>query len=272
MIDTEQKLFNFLKKHNIPYKQDDDKHPRFVYINSEIAKEMIKQEYLVTNNINNHQAPIVCFDSKQASIQLKNLTNSRPSNISYKPPLINDILANVEILTQQNCIVYNSGYCEVLSNSVQSEQKIKNILTQNNIDFIKIKKENKSVIRLPYTSETKKVLNENKLVTSTYYAQIDNSRLFILNILDYSLITRYASTGRFELAIPTKYSELRNEMVAILKQQCIQAKKIQDSYTKQYFLSFPQTQNSLNFVKTLKYAQLSTVPNDYIQIKNTQRI
>ena len=271
LIDTPKKLYDFLKKHNIPYKLDDDNNPRFVYINPEIAKELVKQEYLVLNNVNNYNAPIVIFDSNQAHIQLKNLTSSRPSNISYKPPLINDVLANVEIRTQQNCIIYNTGYCEVLPGSVQSAQKIKNILNQNNIEYVTITKENTSVIRMPYTQETEKVLTENKLTASTSYAKTDNTRLSILNILDYSPITQYTSTGRIELAIPTRYSELRNEMITILKQQGIHPQKLKDNYTGQYFLSFPQTRSSLNFVKALKHARLSTVPNDYMPVKNTQR-
>ena len=84
-------------------------------------------------------------------------------------------------------------------------------------------------------------------------------------------ITQYTSTGRIELAIPTRYSELRNEMMTILKQQGIHPQKLKDNYTGQYFLSFPQTRSSLNFVKTLKHARLSTVPNDYMPVKNTQR-
>lgn len=280
-LTTPQQLFDFLHQHKIPYQLDNEQYPRFVFIDHQIAKELLQKEYLIKNNLHQHGAPIVIITSNHAEIQLKYLTNSRPSNMPYKPPFLKDILENVSITTNQkeadihkSFIVYpNSGYCEIFTNpkhSKQEAQKITEFLNNHNIEHIRINQENTIVLRTPYSANTENLLKENHLISSTYYSEVDKVREAILQILDKSKITQYQSSGRIELDIPTKWSELRNEMIDILQQQGIKSTKIKDQNTQQYFLSFSPTKEAIKFIETLKNKKVYFVPKDFLQKDTSQ--
>lgn len=282
LLSTPKKLLDFFNQHKIPYTLDDEQYPRFVFVDNSILQKLLEKEYLVEKNYDQHDAPIVIFsNSGKSHIQLKYLTNARPADHPYKPPLQKDLLENITInISQQQSDIYknfveypNTGYCEIFTNpkySNQEVQKITEILKKYNIDYVNIKQENTYVIRMPYSIETENILKENHLISSVYYSEVDKTREAILKILDKSQITQYKSSGRFELAIPTRYSELRHEMINILKQKGINPKKLKDAYTEQYFLSFPLTQKSLNFVQSLKNAKYSSVPTDHLSSATIQ--
>ena len=274
IISTPKQLFEFLNKNKIPYSVNDIENPKFVTLDTNIVKRLLEQEYLVRTNYAQNNAPIILPKlNNQCDINLKYLTNIRPSDYPYKSPHQKDIMSNIEVgatkkknISPQSCVLYTqTGYCEIFTNPKQTQQdiqKIQSILEKNDIPYVTVRQSDAYIIRLRYNTETAVCLKDNKLIDSIYYSEKDNTRNFILDIINTAQITQYASTGRFVLKIPPEYSEIRNEMFEILTQQGVTPQKLKIDGTYQYYLSFPRDQKSIQFVNSLKKIKINIIPID----------